>query len=385
MHEAMRRLLSTTKRHSGFTLIELSVVLVIISLALSSLFGIANVMVERAQIRDSTDKVHLLRDRIIGYALSAPNQRLPIYATGGGTDELSALGFSTPDYWGEKLTYIYDPELVRTDIESSICSKTNTNILVRECADIACTAPTTLLNVAFVVFSRGRNGINQTGASAAPHTESAPTPSFSGPDGSATSPKTLTVFSAGLHVGMYSTPTIDIVENDDIVVVVTLEELRQRLSCQGAPLKIINTELPTGSQNAAYSSSVYASGGVPISPSTNGKYRWCAESTIPATTFDDYAIIEAVVTSTSAAVTIPLGASGSCSAAFENSASWVQGDYFRLRGTGASNELQSSTAGTSDITVFVRDDQNATASLLGTTDPRDNIISKRFVLAIHGT
>ena len=52
---------------------------------------------------------------------------------------------------------------------------------------------------------------------------------------------------------------------DDIVDYVTLGELRTKSGCQGAPLKILNNELPSGSMSSTYSATIYAEGGVPFS------------------------------------------------------------------------------------------------------------------------
>lgn len=374
-------------RSRGFTLVELSVVLVIVALLASGVFGVATLLMKRAEIKDTEDKVKLLKDQIVGYALS--NQRLPEYASGAGTDEISTLGISNRDLLGQKLTYIYDPQLVRSDLSSVICAKKTTNIQIRQCYDAACTTPppTVLNNIAFIVFSRGHNLINQTGSATAPHTESAPDPSYSGPDGTSATPKIISTFPPGLLVGPYTTPTSNKTSYDDITAIVTLEELRQKLSCQGTPLRIVNTDLPMGAQNTSYSATVFVEGGVPIQPPTNGKYRWCAESSVASATFTAIALPKTVVGATE--TTIPLGALGSCAVALENSASWVQGDDFRLRGAGPPvNFLPLATgAGTYDITVYVRDNQSndGTATPLATTDLGDNIVSKRFVLAISGS
>ena len=114
-----------------------------------------------------------------------------------------------------------------------------------------------------------------------------------------------------------------------------------------------------------------------------GKYRWCAESGASAA-LSAIASGETVVTSTSVTAAVTVATSGGCAAAFENSASWVQGDNIRLKGA-LSGALNTTNAGTYDITVYVRDNQNNTATALSTTDPLDNIVSRAFVLAIHGS
>jgi len=360
-------------------------VLLIIGLTVSGLLGMAMSMMKSAEVRESTDKVSLLKDRIVGFALT--NQRILQYVSGVTGDESTFLYTNNRDFWGQKLNYIYDSQLV----QPVICGSKATKITIRNCTDIACNAGASnpeQSNIAFIVFSRGRNLVNQTGVAGVPYPETAPDPSISGSvSGSIATPTIIKIYPRGMLVGAYNAPSVDMVENDDIVSIVTLDELRQKLACQGTPLRIMNTDLPMGSQGAVYNSTIYADGGVPLSPSTSGKYRWCAESSIASATITAIAIPEAVTGGTGPAITI--GAPGTCVTEPENSTTrWVQGDDFRLRGAGATpaNSLpMTATAGTYDITVYVRDDQSANASPLAVPDPADNVISRRFILAISGS
>jgi len=365
----------------GFTLVELAIGMVIISLVLASVMGLVLNFVQSKEINESTGRLTLMRDRIIGYALV--NSRLPSYHTGAGTDELTALAPQARDIWGKKYLYIYDSQMVRTDSNSLICAKKTTNLLLRYCDDALCLTPRTQTNVAFVVFSTGKNLVNQTGASASPHTESVSSdPSESGPDGTPASPRTITIYGPGTPIGSYATPTTSAIENDDILYAVTLEDLRTKLNCVGNPLRIVNNDLPTGAASTAYSSTIYPEGGVPILGIAAGTYRWCVESATAAT-LSGIVITEVVTTSGSTLLT--LSAPGDCSGAAESS--WVVGNSFRVKGAsgGASNTLNTTTAGTYDMTVYVRDDQNPNATVAGTPDLNDNIVSRKYVLGINGT
>jgi prepilin-type N-terminal cleavage/methylation domain-containing protein len=55
-------LFSLSHRNHGFTLVEMSMVLLIIGLTVSGLLGMALSMMKSAEIRESTDKVNLLKD-----------------------------------------------------------------------------------------------------------------------------------------------------------------------------------------------------------------------------------------------------------------------------------------------------------------------------------
>jgi len=54
-----------------------------------------------------------------------------------------------------------------------------------------------------------------------------------------------------------------------------LGELRTNSGCQGAPLKLLNNELPSTSTGNAYLATIYAEGGVPFG--AGGDYLWCVE------------------------------------------------------------------------------------------------------------
>jgi hypothetical protein len=355
----------------------------IAALVLTSLTAFVASWIKSTEEKESKGQVELLRDRVIGFALI--NNRLPAYATGAGTDELSNLNAQGRDFWGRKIRYAYDPELVRTDSTALICAKKTTNLAVRYCGDVDCTAPTTQSNVAFLMFSSGRNLINQTGTSPSPHTETASRDdSESGPGAAAGAVTTISIFTNGTSVGKYSSPTVSPTEYDDMVYAITLEDLRNKLSCQGASLKIVNNDLPTGAANTAYLSTIHPDGGVPVTGNAAGSYRWCAESTTVGTAAPLSGVVATeVITARGTASSLVLAATGGCAAALERA--WIVGNNFRIRGSGVSNALNTTSAGTYDITVYVRDDQNPDAAVSGTTDSNDNIVFKKFVLGVNGT
>jgi hypothetical protein len=147
------------------------------------------------------------------------------------------------------------------------------------------------------------------------------------------------------------------VENyDDIVKWVTLDELRTKVGCQGAQLKVVNNELPYGFVNSAYTVTVFADGGIPYAGAL-GKYRWCIQMAGPLPA------LPAGITRTP--VTVPI--STDCSSLAE--AFWVaRADSLVISGTPTSqNSYQ--------MTIFARDNND----LVGMND---NIAQKNFVLTI---
>ena len=357
--------------NAGFTLAELAVSLVIVSLLVGSAFAVFQAMTNQVERRETNDKLAQMRESVTGFALTSG--RLPAYAPAPGKDEMTALLPGAIDFWGRKLVYLYDPELARSDVDRMICAKKTTNLVARRCSDSACSTPLDQANVAFIAFSSGKNARNQTDASATPRPESTP-PSYSGPVGGfgAANRKVVPLFAPGIPIGDYNTTALNPDQNDDMVVVVTLEELRQKLQCQGLPLRIINSDMPVGANGTLYNASIVADGGVPVA--ALGRYRWCVESSglAPFT-------VTTVTNGVTAAVTPQL--TGACATLAE--ASWVQGDTLNVRGSGGGNVVTSG-AQTYELTAFVRDNQNADPAPALANDPGDNIASRRFVIGING-
>jgi prepilin-type N-terminal cleavage/methylation domain-containing protein len=358
--------------NAGFTLTELAVALVIISLLVGSAFAMFQAMTGQVERRESIDRLAQLRESITGFALTSG--RIPAYAPAPGSDELSALLPGAFDFWGRKLVYLYDPELARTDVDRVICAKKTTNLVARRCEDSACATYSDQRNVAFIVFSTGKNLRNQTDASGTPRIEINP-PSYSGPVGGfgAANLKRVTLFATGLQVGDFNTPALNPEQNDDLVSVVTLEELRQKLQCQGLPLRIINSDLPVGANGAPYNASIFADGGVPVAVA--GRYRWCVEST---TTLSQFALT--TVTNATSVIVTPR-AIGACAPLSEGS--WTQGDTLNIKASGGGNVV--SGAQTYDLKVFVRDNQNADPAPTPANDPDDSSASRSFVIGINGS
>jgi hypothetical protein len=232
--------------------------------------------------------------------------------------------------------YFFDSTLTATpnNPAEGICGRKTTNLIV--CTNTTCSSQ--VLNVAFIVVSGGPNYNVQTGS-----LTTSPCPSG----------KTC------YKVYPQDYPNVDdyppdlpegarAEEYDDIVKWITLDELRIKVGCQGAQLKILNNELPYGYVNSQYNATIYAEGGVPfIDPITGErKYEWCIniKGRLPSGLFFNPSI----------------SPSPDCSL---TSGSWGQANNLTISGTpGAS--------GSNAITFFVRDNN-------------DNIAQKTLVLTIH--
>ncbi|MDA8213958.1 MAG: hypothetical protein M0Z64_01630, partial [Nitrospiraceae bacterium] len=145
----------------------------------------------------------------------------------------------------------------------------------------------------------------------------------------------------------YITGTITVNDND-IIKWITLDELRIKAGCQGAQLKILNNELPSGFQCSSYSATITADGGVPFA--SGGYYRWCRQESITAgLTFN------------------PSTLDTNCQVLTETS--WGQNNNLIIYGT-------PTYCGTFQMTFFARDNNDPSAG-------NDNIAQKALALTVN--
>jgi hypothetical protein len=202
-------------------------------------------LTKRAKIIESRETVDAAVEALISYA--AGNKCLT-------ENKTQANVRKTTDAWNQPLFIRVanetksnsEPEGQCSTPTGTICDRKSTTLTVKICNDAACTSYQPISNVAFVVASKGPNYNLQimNGTSE------------------------VRIYSPGLQVDSYfgtyegvSDPNRP-EEFDDIVKWVTLDELRTKMGCPGAQLRIITTELPLAYQNQPYSATIYAEGGV---------------------------------------------------------------------------------------------------------------------------
>ncbi|HIP55103.1 MAG TPA: type II secretion system protein [Sulfurimonas autotrophica] len=199
-------------RKSAFTLIELSIVLVIMGLLVGGSFKVLQMMRERAQITRAQDDVKVAKEAIIGNAI-VNGKTLP-----DGTffqEHLSPVKSNQ-----HPLLYVYANNLT----QKNICSFKTTNLKVRK---ITPTQTVDIDNIAFVVASEGANRNMQT----------------------AKQGNIVKTYTYELKRDDNISP-VNIVEYyDDVVEWVTLAQLQSRLECAREPLRIVNTSLPSTDVN----------------------------------------------------------------------------------------------------------------------------------------
>ncbi len=230
----------TLKNHTGFTLVELAVVLVIIGLLVGLGSSMVGPMTNFVRVRETRDMEDANLQAIVSWASS--RNMLP---NAGSTETgFKTVAKSPQDAWGQDFLYLYDgnfsPTLPALPTKDTICGRRSTAM------KLALDATTTLNNVAFAVFSRADNTAFQ---------------STKVSDGA--------VPVSGAIADTIQTYTTG--KNPDVVRWVTLDELRSKIGCQGAPLKIVNNELPSGKAASGYSAALTADGGVPA-------IEWCVET-----------------------------------------------------------------------------------------------------------
>lgn len=236
-------------RKSAFTLIELSIVLVIIGLIVGGSFKILQSMQESAKINTAKSDVEAARNVVMGYAMS--------------TNHLPSKSFFTSDLSPVKanqhpLLYVHDTLLETVNI----CSFADTKLRVQ--VDENNGTSRIIPNIAFTITSEAANANLQTKVK----------PSGGGY-------YTLEVRKPYEKIDDEPNPINRVEEYDDITTWVTLQELQEKLNCRENGFRILNdNNLLDGDQNTTYpKAEIYTEGGTPFA--TGGKYKWCAQTSVP--------------------------------------------------------------------------------------------------------
>jgi prepilin-type N-terminal cleavage/methylation domain-containing protein len=187
-----------TEREKGFTLIELSMVLVIIGLLVGMGAGLMGPLTKKVKLSRTQDTVNDVYTAIIGYA--AANKIIP--------PDLQVLGVKSKDAYGRDLLYSAAGGITA----GNLCTTKGGYLKVNDDG-------TTKKNVAFIVFSQGENVCNDTGTA---------------------SPFTLSAI---------GTPGSCPAGYDDIVMYQDIHFLRERIC---STFKIVTDSLPRGTEEVAY-------------------------------------------------------------------------------------------------------------------------------------
>jgi prepilin-type N-terminal cleavage/methylation domain-containing protein len=327
--------------HQGFTLIEMAIVLVIVGLLMGLGMSMVGPLMTATKLRETRDSLDANMQAVASWA-SANNRIPPLTPTLPDTAKFVQIAKNPNDSWLRPFVYLYDSNLAPTGATSptkdTICGRRSTFL------NISTHNPDAYIqNVAYAVASSGDKM------------------SFA---------STLTGGSSGIIANTAVSGAATTIHGDrnanDILRWVTLDELRSKVGCQGAPLKIVNNELPFIPQTTAVSSTfatISADGGVP-------SYRWCVE----------FATRTGISMFDTSPVTGGIKATGTCWTSDE--ATWLApNNTLALQKKAAMGNF---STGSYQVTIFVRDNAATTASTAScSSNPGDNCIQKPFVLTVN--
>lgn len=158
-----------TKHKSGFTLVEMAIVLVIVGLVISAFLTPLTAQLEQARNAEVRRDLSEIKEALLGFAVI--NGRLPCPDTDGNgiddgcanTNATSTSGGNVPwatldtkqlDPWGRRYQYQVNNAFSTAFIITTTGSGAG---LIRVCTTNACVA-TEANNVPLVIFSTGQNG-----------------------------------------------------------------------------------------------------------------------------------------------------------------------------------------------------------------------------------
>lgn len=159
------------KNQNGFSLVELSIVLVVIGLMLGGIIGSTSALIQTAQSHEADKELELIRESLIGFLLA--NGRLPCAdSDGDGMEDTCAddgnlpfaqLGVSRRDPWGGDYLYHVDTDFADEPFPATTPSSSFTltepdpaRINVRD--GIGAGTNTVATGMAVIVVSSGLNG-----------------------------------------------------------------------------------------------------------------------------------------------------------------------------------------------------------------------------------
>lgn len=206
----------------GFTLVELSIVLVIIGLLIGGSMQMMSMLSKRAKITETKQQLAALQEAIKGFV--QVNGALPTQA------EFDTLTGNTRDSWNATINYFHDAAL---ETSGSICT-TNTT-------DLSINGDFIASDTAFILVSAGENYNLQTRQIAG-------------------TPDTVALYNPSRQIDGQIVPTNRPTDSfDDLSVQMSLVELKTQINCQ--PFSIINPSLHDWNVGTAYSVQIIPQGG----------------------------------------------------------------------------------------------------------------------------
>ncbi len=313
----------------GFTLVEMALVLVVIGIVIGIGAGMIGPLTNLSKTRETKELLGATVESVNSWAAS--NNSLPNAAG------FTSVAKSPNDTWARNVIYLFDNTLyAAAPTKDTICGRKTTALTI---INNGVSPAAAITNVAYLVLSLGEDAQINTTATDGPIT-----------------------------ISRTASGTITLDPNvSDIVRWVTLDELRSKIGCQGAQLKIVNNELPPATVAAQYPN---ATAGSVLSITTDGgatpgTLRWCIEA--PSAT-----PLPAGLVFTPALTGAIRVAPNTCNAANPlPEANWILSPTLSISGTPIINNQ-----GAYNFTLYARDNNDASGT-------NDNIASKAFVLTVN--
>ena len=233
------------KYAAGFSLVELSVAIVVIALLLGSLLVPLSTQVDQRRYAETEKQLEHIREALIGFALA--NRYLPcpaVSAAIGNEDRTGnqctdvggnpkrdgfvpwvTLGVTPNDAWNNLIRYSVDPDFARSDPDFFFTLGSSGDIRVRTRDQAGTPVDLTNVEIPAVILSHGENGF---GATSLAGVARASPGSWSGDEADNASNTTLFYFRTRTEV-----TTVTGGEFDDIVTWVSLNQLFARMVSAG--------------------------------------------------------------------------------------------------------------------------------------------------------
>jgi prepilin-type N-terminal cleavage/methylation domain-containing protein len=165
-----------TSAAPGFTLVEMSIAVMVIALILGGMLVPLVTQVDQRQVSETEKMLQEIREALIGYAVAKGNLPCPDTGTNGSENVTVAtglcttvaggiaagrlpyldLGLGNSDLWGNRFTYVVN-ELFARRSPATPFSLATAGTDVRICTSQACTTVYSS-TAAFAVISHGKNG-----------------------------------------------------------------------------------------------------------------------------------------------------------------------------------------------------------------------------------
>jgi prepilin-type N-terminal cleavage/methylation domain-containing protein len=248
---------------NGFTLIEMTIALLLVGILLAIGVPLVGTMVKMAKNAESREAVRTAREGLKGTIVK-----------NGAFAAVAPLETSSPktvDAWNKKLLFLADDSLWGSG--KDVCGVTSTKTRLKECGDESCGTYSIKENIAFIVYSNGEDadgvctgtGVCSDGSGSCVFptcTGTCINGTCNGGMGSCSTCTASCTFpvwqdGAGYNSPCSYTATNPAMRYDDIVQYVTLDEVRAARNCS---FSIVRTSLPEARVGSGYSAPLQAFG-----------------------------------------------------------------------------------------------------------------------------